>query len=176
MKYALRLTAMIPMILASAATLAGEETVGDKVDDTLIHTKISGALVSHEVTGLNVEVNQGEVLLAGFVDSDDQRQSAIDLARNVKGVIGVADHMYIQQKERMPGTTLDDNVIEGKVKAELAADDRTSAIDIDVEVRDGNVLLSGFVDSMDEAEVAMKLAHKTEGVRDVLNGMEWRES
>jgi len=93
-------------------------------------------------------------------------------ARDTKGVIDVVDHLYIQDESRMAGETLDDGVIAARVKAELVEHDETSAFDINVEVRNGVVLLSGFIESKDEAEKALTLTRNTDGVTKVINGME----
>ena len=77
----------------------------------------------------------------------------------------------MRDTNRMAGETLDDNIIAGKVQAELAGNDTTSAIAIDVEVHEGKVLLSGYVDSDVEAKTAMELARNIKGVTEVLNGM-----
>lgn len=72
------------------------------------------------------------------------------------------------------GRVIDDSVITGKVKAALIADSVTKAHQIKVETRQGEVLLSGFVDSREARSRAAELAREVEGVHAVKNSLEVR--
>jgi hyperosmotically inducible protein len=74
------------------------------------------------------------------------------------------------------GRVIDDSVITGKVKAALIADAVTKAHQIKVETRQGEVLLSGFVDSKEARSRAAELARTVEGVRSVKNSIELRSA
>jgi hyperosmotically inducible protein len=172
MRYAHKLVAMLLTIMLGITAFAGEKSVGEAIDDTWIHTKVKSELVGHEAQNINVEVYQGEVLLAGFVTHQDARRAAVKSAGSIDGVKHVIDHLYVRTDPRMAGEALDDNIIAGKVKAGLTSDSAVSGFDINVEVSEGDVLLSGFVDSAEEAKAAVHLTEKIEGVRRVIDGME----
>jgi len=72
------------------------------------------------------------------------------------------------------GRVIDDSVITGKVKAALIADSVTKAHQINVETKQGEVLLSGFVDSKAARARAGELARQVEGVHAVKNSLELR--
>jgi osmotically-inducible protein OsmY len=72
------------------------------------------------------------------------------------------------------GRVIDDSVITTKVKAALVADSVTKAHQINVETRQGEVLLSGFVDSKEARSRAAELARDVEGVHGVKNRLELR--
>ncbi|HEY5756356.1 MAG TPA: BON domain-containing protein [Steroidobacter sp.] len=74
------------------------------------------------------------------------------------------------------GRVIDDSVITSKVKAALVADSVTKAHQINVETRQGEVLLSGFVDSKEARSRAADLARKVEGVHAVKNSLELRSA
>lgn len=69
-------------------------------------------------------------------------------------------------------TQTSDAVITSKVKAKLAADPQTSALEIDVDTLDGEVTLRGMVGTDEEREDAERLARQTEGVSEVDNQLE----
>ncbi|HSD37083.1 MAG TPA: BON domain-containing protein [Rhodocyclaceae bacterium] len=69
------------------------------------------------------------------------------------------------------GTRVDDAVILARLKAALVADKEIDGLDIKVEIHNGNVMLSGFVDDQGQADKALALARGTEGVRQVESGM-----
>lgn len=70
------------------------------------------------------------------------------------------------------GQTIDDAVIETRVKTALIRDDRVRAIDIEVEVFKGVVQLSGWVDSNEQVRIAEDLAINIPGVVDVKNRLD----
>lgn len=69
------------------------------------------------------------------------------------------------------GETIDDSVITTKVKAELARDDKTSALRTNVETFRGTVQLNGFADSMQEKAEATRVARSVAGVQRVDNNL-----
>jgi osmotically-inducible protein OsmY len=65
------------------------------------------------------------------------------------------------------GSRIDDSVITTKVKAMLVADGEIKGSDISVETRNGEVVLSGFVDSAEQGEKAIDAARRVDGVKEV---------
>lgn len=74
------------------------------------------------------------------------------------------------------GRVIDDSVITSKVKAALIADSVTKAHQINVETHQGEVLLSGFVESREARSRAGELARGVEGVHAVKNSLELRSA
>jgi osmotically-inducible protein OsmY len=74
------------------------------------------------------------------------------------------------------GRVVDDSVVTGKVKAALVADPVTKAHQINVETFQGTVQLSGFVDSNEAKSRASEIARTTEGVKDVKNSLQIRDT
>jgi len=155
--------------LSFSGILLAEKTAGDVVDDTWLHTKVKTAMVGHGSSGVNVEVYQGVVQLAGFLTGEGNKKKLIESAQGVKGVKKISDQLHIVEGDRSAGRTLDDDTLTGKVKAALIDDSMGS---INVEVNRGNVLLSGFVDSEDVRKKAVDLVQQLKGVASVINGMD----
>jgi len=70
-------------------------------------------------------------------------------------------------EQETAGTQLDDSVITTKVKTALMTDAAAKGADTSVETRQGQVLLSGFVDSRAQADREIQLAKGVEGVQSV---------
>ena len=66
---------------------------------------------------------------------------------------------------------LDDSTVTAKIKAELIRDAGMHGLDISVETRHGQVILSGFVDNHVQMRRAMHIASGVRGVRSVKNGL-----
>lgn len=80
-------------------------------------------------------------------------------------VVGCAGN----SKEVSLGEYVDDSVITSKVKAELAASDKTSALAIEVDTFKAVVQLSGFVNTVAEKQAASRISKDVPGVRVVEN-------
>ena len=83
------LAAIVSVILASPASFA--ETAGEYIDDTTVGTMTKAALVDNETVSaldINVEVYKVNVQLAGFVESEAQKDAALATAGKVEGEKG----------------------------------------------------------------------------------------
>ena len=73
------------------------------------------------------------------------------------------------------GTEIDDSVVTTKVKSALLSDPEIKSLDIKVETRKGEVMLSGFVSNQAQAERAIQVARGTAGVKLVSNKMDLKD-
>jgi hyperosmotically inducible protein len=69
------------------------------------------------------------------------------------------------------GTEIDDTVVTASVKSALLADADVKSLDVKVETRKGEVMLSGFVDSQTQIERATAVAQAVAGVKTIDNKM-----
>ena len=79
---------------------SGTATVGNKVDDSIITTKVKAALIGDEVIKSNdiaVVTRKGEVQLSGFVNSQTQIDRALLITKAVEGVSNVSNEMSIKK-------------------------------------------------------------------------------
>ncbi len=76
--------------------------------------------------------------------------------------------------KRSVGEVIDDSVITTKAKAEILRTKELKSLQISVETRQGEVLLSGFVDNEAARMKAEEVVSKIEGVKSVKNGLEVR--
>lgn len=82
-------------------SLKGPATsVGNKVDDGIITTKVKAALLADSsVKSLDIAVvtRKGEVQLSGFVNNQSQIDQAIEVVRRIEGVSSVNNQMSIKK-------------------------------------------------------------------------------
>jgi len=79
---------------------AGDTTVGNSVDDSVITTKVKSALLGDanvKSVDIGVVTRKGEVLLSGFVDSQSQIDQAAAVARGVAGVTSVRNELNVKK-------------------------------------------------------------------------------
>ena len=74
-------------------------TVGERVDDTVVTTRVKTALLANpDIKSLDISVAtvQGEVQLSGMVDTQRQIDQASQVARNAEGTVSVKNDIRIK--------------------------------------------------------------------------------
>ncbi len=113
---------------------------------------------------VQVLVEDGWLTLSGDVAWQYQRQDAADSVRQLTGVTGVSNQIAI-----VP--SLSASVVKADIEAALKRRANADAKAISVEVRGGDVTLTGTVHSWDERELAKRSAWGSVGVRKVVDKM-----
>ena len=93
---------MAAAVVSGCSSTPTQQPAGEAVDDGVVTAKVRAALVADPVTKahqINVETFKGTVQLSGFVESDEARSRALQLARNVDGVRKVKDAMEVRKGE-----------------------------------------------------------------------------
>ena len=98
------------------------------------------------------------------------------LAAGAAGCSSTPEEGSAQSAGATAGRVVDDSVITGKVKSALVADPTTKAHQVNVETFQGTVQLSGFVDSAEAKSRAAEIARNVEGVKDVKNSLQVRDT
>jgi osmotically-inducible protein OsmY len=91
--------ALLAIALSGCAGTRTQESTGELIDDTVITSKVKGALLNDKtvsVMDIQVETFKGRVQLAGYVKSPDERQRAEGLARSVPGVKAVNNKIELK--------------------------------------------------------------------------------
>jgi hyperosmotically inducible protein len=84
-------------------TQVADRSAGAVVDDSALTAQVKTALIGDETTKgtqINVETRDGVVQLAGFVNTDAERERATEVARGVSGVKDVRNDLQIKPKQQ----------------------------------------------------------------------------
>ncbi|MGI9200145.1 MAG: BON domain-containing protein [Woeseiaceae bacterium] len=163
------------LLVAGPVALADDDTkrsAGETLDDTTINSSVKANLTDNDevhARNINVETNRARVALIGYVRSKEQHESAIATAERTNGVVEVIDALLIVKEKRSTGRTLDDQTIETKLKYSLTDTGADQAFAMVTEVRNGEVLLGGFVESEEVKKRAGEIAGHVPGVTKVHN-------
>lgn len=78
---------------------AGEaaKEIGQTVSDAAILAKVKAKLLADGITGTNVDVNDGKVVLKGEVEDSQRKAKAEDLARRTDGVKNVTNQLIVKR-------------------------------------------------------------------------------
>jgi osmotically-inducible protein OsmY len=93
------LAALMGVSVGACTSTPTQQSTGEAIDDGVVTAKVKAALVEDPVTKahqINVETFKGNVQLSGFVETNDARTRAVQLARQVDGVKQVRDAMQVR--------------------------------------------------------------------------------
>ena len=79
-----------------------QQSTGQAIDDGVVTAKVKAKLIEDPMTKahqINVETFKGTVQLSGFVESNEARSRALQLARDTDGVKGVKDALEVRKGE-----------------------------------------------------------------------------
>lgn len=163
--------------LTGCASEGINRSTGEVVDDASIASRLKTALLADRTTdGLDIEVEayRGRVQLVGFADSQAEIDRAQEIASNIDGVTTVSNALHIVEDSRRVGEFIDDTLLVTRITAALTRNSGVSAINLEVEVNRGIVILGGFVDSAQERNLAGQVTEGVDGVERVINSIELR--
>lgn len=157
---------------AAVGTLATREKgIMGTVDDSQISVVVKAKLYQLDpdlYAKVTVNVQSGEVLLAGFVQKPEWQVEAERIAWEVKGVKQVVNHIEVAEGEGF-GTMMSDSVITTQVKANLLCDGDIRSLNYSIKTINGVVYIMGIAQNQAELDKVTKYASSVKGVTKVLS-------
>lgn len=86
--------------IASCSSSPQSESAGQYVDSSAASAKIKTELLSDDLvsgTSIDVETYKGTVILSGFVDSEAEKERAVEIAESMKGVRDVEEALIVKR-------------------------------------------------------------------------------
>jgi len=179
-------TAVIFCLLIICAPLHAQEKKDTKSDIWLEAQLVTAYTLNEHLNPfkIDVDVENGIANISGSVDSDIERDLAVEIARGIDGIKEVHENLVVEpsgkaEKEKSGfARKVEDATLTAKVKYRLILNKNIASYDINVDTEKGVVILSGKVDSPAKRDLAVKLAENTSGVdrvRDNLTVVDSRE-
>lgn len=91
--------ALLAALAAGCTTAPGQPPASQVIEDGVVTAKVKAALVEDPLTKahhINVETFKGHVQLSGYVESDEARNRALQVAKDIEGVKNVKDAMQVR--------------------------------------------------------------------------------
>lgn len=151
--------------IENCLTISTDGTFTDKEAEIEVISKFKG---NPNLTPVSVKVNKGVAVLEGRVPTLKVKNLAIHQASKALGIKDVVSHITIDSLNKVDDATINNNLYQQLSQYNMKDSD------IVVDVNNGSVMLSGYVDSMHQMEAAMEIAEGVEGVRNVKNNLEIR--
>ena len=170
--------ALLSLSLAGCTTIttAGikkgdERNFARSINDVNAERAIKARLKRAEgfkLKGVNVDVREGIVLLAGNVPRQEDRIEAERVAWSAPRVDQVGNEILIKDKQGAIRNAKD-GLLTTSVKTRLTADKYVKSRNLNVESHDGVVYLLGVARNQAELERAAQIASETRGTREVIS-------
>jgi len=166
-----------PVVVGGAAAggyaVGSDERSSEQIsEDIRLSGAINKRLAEDDLLGsmsIDVDVVEGYATLSGVLKTEKQAQRAVELAKSVEGVRGVRDNLQIG--ERSFSGVASDSWISSQVKTKLVAEPGIKSLNIDVDVYQGIVTLTGLVGDTTQKTRALELAGEVEGVVKVVDNL-----
>jgi osmotically-inducible protein OsmY len=86
-----------PESMAAEREKSGDSNIGETLSDAAILAKVKAKLVADGITGTNVDVTNGEVVLNGQVEDASKKAKAEEIAKNTAGVKDVKNQLSVKK-------------------------------------------------------------------------------
>lgn len=157
---------------AGGVAIAQERSVGAAIDDTTIKLALNGKLLQYEkpgvFQGVEIEVVEGRVLLAGSVPTPEDRLAVMRMAWETEGVTGVINELNVGDTTGVADFARD-AWITAQLRSRLLFDKDIRSINYTVETVDGVVYLMGISDTPSEERRVTYHASRIDGVKKVVS-------
>lgn len=152
--------------IENCITISTDGTFSDKEAEAEVLNKLRKHA---ELSSISPKVHKGEVVLAGRVETLKDKNKAINEASRAFGVKDVISHIEIDSTKEIDDVTLNNRIQEELINARL--DD----CDIRIQLDNGSVWVSGYVNNKFDSEVASEIIEGVKGVKSIKNFLLKRE-
>lgn len=148
-----------------------ERSLGTQVDDRTLYFRVNDKLLAQSgdlFRRVNVEVNEGRVLLTGNVPKPEDKVSASDLSWQVGGVKEVLNELVVSDRSELRDYPKD-AWISAQLKTKMLTDTKVLQINYSVETINGVVYLLGIAQTQEELDHVVNHARNISGVQRVVS-------
>jgi osmotically-inducible protein OsmY len=170
--------AAITASIAGVAASESEKGLGTTINDTIIHASITEAMFKKNVNkfiGVNINVDDGVVLLTGKVDSPETRIAVTRLSWTPRGVIEVINEIQVTEKSSIKDAAKD-LAASATIRGKLVADKNIKSVNYNVDVVNGVAYLSGVARSEKEMNLVLAYTKETKYINQLVNYIQLSEA
>ncbi|AIL65062.1 Osmotically-inducible protein Y precursor [Rickettsiales bacterium Ac37b] len=174
--------AVIGATAATGLVLSKEKTVGKTVDDATIWTRIKSNFLQknfdHMFIGVDVKVNEGRVLLTGYVPDAKTKMEAVKIVWSQEGVKEVMDEINISsQNDKLTLKEYSlDTWITTQLKTKLLVEKNIRSVNYNIETIEGITYLFGIAQNQQELDKVTYIASTIPHVKKVISFVRLKDS
>ena len=148
--------------VVNSITIGTEGHITDKHIEKELEAKLHSGRYG-DLDKISIDVRDSSAFLMGTTPNYAQSKQAEGIAAATMGVVNVVSNLHVEDEGLYDDTTLTGWAVQALSTANL------SLQDIDVDIRNGEITLSGWVRNREEAVLAEGLVSEVEGIRKVHN-------
>jgi len=163
--------AVVGVGTAAVAASSTEKGITTSVSDGLVFTKIQDNFLKTDATlvqFVDVNVNDGAVLLTGKVKTPEEKVLATKLTWEVRGVREVVNEIQVTDKSSIKDVAKD-LAASAQLRGKLIADNSLSSLNFSIDVVNGTVYLSGVAADAEEMNRVVSHARELRFAQQVVN-------
>ena len=163
--------AVVGVGTAAVAASSTEKGITTSVSDGLVFTKIQDNFLKTDATlsqFVDVNVNDGAVLLTGKVKTPEEKVLATKLTWEVRGVREVVNEIQVTDKSSIKDVAKD-LAASAQLRGKLIADNSVSSLNFSIDVVNGTVYLSGVAADAEEMNRVVSHARELRFAQQVVN-------
>ena len=163
--------AVVGVGTAAVAASSTEKGITTSVSDGLVFTKIQDKFLKTDATlsqFVDVNVNDGAVLLTGKVKTPEEKVLATKLTWEVRGVREVVNEIQVTDKSSIKDVAKD-LAASAQLRGKLIADNSVSSLNFSIDVVNGTVYLSGVAADAEEMNRVVSHARELRFAQQVVN-------
>ena len=163
--------AVVGVGTAAVAASSTEKGITTSVSDGLVFTKIQDNFLKTDATlsqFVDVNVNDGAVLLTGKVKTPEEKVLATKLTWEVRGVREVVNEIQVTDKSSIKDVAKD-LAASAQLRGKLIADTSLSSLNFSIDVVNGTVYLSGVAADAEEMNRVVSHARELRFAQQVVN-------
>ena len=163
--------AVVGVGTAAVAASSTEKGITTSVSDGLVFTKIQDKFLKTDATlsqFVDVNVNDGAVLLTGKVKTPEEKVLATKLTWEVRGVREVVNEIQVTDKSSIKDVAKD-LAASAQLRGKLIADPGLSSLNFSIDVVNGTVYLSGVAADAEEMNRVVSHARELRFAQQVVN-------
>ena len=163
--------AVVGVGTAAVAASSTEKGITTSVSDGLVFTKIQDNFLKTDATlsqFVDVNVNDGAVLLTGKVKTPEEKVLATKLTWEVRGVREVVNEIQVTDKSSIKDVAKD-LAASAQLRGKLIADTNVSSLNFSIDVVNGTVYLSGVAADAEEMNRVVSHARELRFAQQVVN-------
>ena len=163
--------AVVGVGTAAVAASSTEKGITTSVSDGLVFTKIQDNFLKTDASlsqFVDVNVNDGAVLLTGKVKTPEEKVLATKLTWEVRGVREVVNEIQVTDKSSIKDVAKD-LAASAQLRGKLIADTNVSSLNFSIDVVNGTVYLSGVAADAEEMNRVVSHARELRFAQQVVN-------
>lgn len=171
----LLLTSCVPAMICAGGGALGAVAIRNRTGisgtlrDNAIHANILSSLSKVSLfKNIEVSVKHSRVLLLGYVENQEQKMKAIELASKAKGVTEVIDGIKIGYRTTLEHS-MTDTAITSRIKSAMAVDGNVHCLNFNITTYDNVVYILGTAENELERDIVINIARSTSYVNKVVS-------